>query len=172
MELSESIHLLGGLLGKVIAELESPAIFEIEERIRAEAKARRAGNLRAEARLQAALQTLTQPQLRAVAAAFATYFDLVNLVEETFRVHILRQQAAELYPAPIHDSIEEAVLTLKESGVTREQMAAPPKPAAAPSCPNSSALPRCWKKPTATTCCRAKKKPCKPPCTPKSAPCG
>lgn len=124
MELSESIHLLGGLLGKVIAELESPAIFEVEERIRAEAKARRAGNLRAEARLQAALQTLTPPQLRAVAAAFATYFDLVNLVEETFRVHILRQQAAELYPAPIHDSIEEAVLALKESGMTREQMAA------------------------------------------------
>lgn len=124
MELSESIHLLGGLLGKVIAELESPAIFEVEERIRAEAKARRAGNLRAEARLQKKLQTLTPPQLRAVAAAFATYFDLVNLVEETFRVHILRQQAAERYPAPIHDSIEEAILALKNSGVTREQMAA------------------------------------------------
>ncbi len=124
MELSPSIHMLGDLLGQVISELESPAIFEVEERIRAEAKARRAGEGQAEARLQAALQTLTPPQLRAIAAAFATYFDLVNLVEETFRVHILRQQAAELYPAPIHDSIEEAILTLKESGVTHEQMAA------------------------------------------------
>lgn len=123
MELSESIHLLGGMLGKVIAELESPAIFEVEERIRAEAKARRAGDGQAEARLQAALQTLTPPQSRAVAAAFATYFDLVNLVEENFRVHMLRQQAAELYPAPIHDSIEEAILALKANGVTREQMA-------------------------------------------------
>lgn len=124
MELSQSIHLLGDLLGKVISELESPAIFEIEERIRADAKARRAGDEAAETRLQATVSTLTPAQLRAVAAAFATYFDLVNLVEETFRVHVLRQQAAELYPAPIHDSIEEAVLTLKDSGVTREQMAA------------------------------------------------
>ncbi len=124
MELSSSIHLLGDLLGQVISEFEAPAIFEVEERIRAEAKARRAGDSQAEARLQAALQTLTPPQWRAVAAAFATYFDLVNLVEENFRVHILRQQAAERYPAPIHDSIEEAVLTLKENGVTREQMAA------------------------------------------------
>lgn len=123
MKLSASIHMLGDLLGQVICELESPAIFEVEERIRAEAKARRAGNPRAEARLQKTLQTLTPPQLRAVAAAFTTYFDLVNLVEETFRVHVLRQQAAELYPAPIHDSIEEAILTLKERGVTREQMA-------------------------------------------------
>lgn len=124
MELSESIHLLGGLLGKVIEELESPAIFEVEERIRAEAKARRAGDDQAETRLQAGVASLTPPQLRAVAAAFATYFDLVNLVEETFRVHVLRQQAAELHPAPIHDSIEEAILTLKGSGLTHEQMAA------------------------------------------------
>ncbi len=124
MELSSSIHLLGGLLGKVITELESPAIFELEERIRANAKARRAGENEAEARLQAIVTTLTPPQLRAVAAAFATYFDLVNLVEENFRVHVLRQQAAERYPAPIHDSIEEAILTLKANGVTHEQMAA------------------------------------------------
>ena len=41
MELSQNIHLLGDLLGKVISELESPEIFEIEERIRALAKARR-----------------------------------------------------------------------------------------------------------------------------------
>ncbi|GAB4492578.1 MAG: phosphoenolpyruvate carboxylase [Anaerolineales bacterium] len=124
MELSSSIHLLGDLLGQVISELESPAIFEVEEHIRAEAKARRAGEKPAETRLQTTLRTLNPSALRAVAAAFATYFDLVNLVEENFRVHALRQQAAERYPAPIHDSIEEAILTLKESGVTHEQMAA------------------------------------------------
>ncbi|MEI7836954.1 MAG: pyruvate formate lyase family protein [Planctomycetota bacterium] len=44
MDISQYIHLLGDQLGKVISELESPAIFESEERIRTEAKARRAGS--------------------------------------------------------------------------------------------------------------------------------
>ena len=43
MDLSQTIHLLGDLLGEVISELELPAIFEIEERIRTQAKARRNG---------------------------------------------------------------------------------------------------------------------------------
>ncbi|PWH15792.1 MAG: phosphoenolpyruvate carboxylase [Anaerolineae bacterium] len=124
MELSQSIHLLGGMLGEVIAELETPAIFELEERIRAQAKARRVGDEDAERQLQSIVSALSPTELRAVAAAFATYFDLVNLVEENFRVHVLRQQAAERYPAPVHDSIEEAILLLKEQGMTHEQMQA------------------------------------------------
>ena len=44
MELSESIHLLGDLLGQVLKAQESPALFEIEERVRELAKARRAGD--------------------------------------------------------------------------------------------------------------------------------
>ncbi|MCS6992276.1 MAG: phosphoenolpyruvate carboxylase [Anaerolineales bacterium] len=123
MQLSESIHLLGDLLGEVLSELESPEIFQVEEQIRAEAKARRAGQEGAETHLQAIVAALSPSDLRAVAAAFATYFDLVNVVEETFRVHVLRQQAAERYPAPVHDSIEEAIIQLKERGVTQEQMA-------------------------------------------------
>ena len=43
MDLSASIHLLGTLLGEVITAQESPALFEVEERIRARAKDRRAG---------------------------------------------------------------------------------------------------------------------------------
>ncbi len=44
MDISQNIHILGDLLGKVISDLESPSLFEIEENIRAEAKARRAGD--------------------------------------------------------------------------------------------------------------------------------
>jgi phosphoenolpyruvate carboxylase len=43
MDLSASIHLLGELLGQVIGEQESPALFQLEERIRNLAKARRDG---------------------------------------------------------------------------------------------------------------------------------
>ncbi len=44
MDLSATIHLLADLLGEVIGQQESPALFEIEERIRALAKARRAAD--------------------------------------------------------------------------------------------------------------------------------
>ena len=44
MDLSETIHLLGDLLGDVICEQESQELFEKEEQIRQLAKARRAGD--------------------------------------------------------------------------------------------------------------------------------
>jgi hypothetical protein len=43
MDLSQTLHLLGDLLGRVLSELQSPAIFATGERIRAEAKARMPG---------------------------------------------------------------------------------------------------------------------------------
>jgi phosphoenolpyruvate carboxylase len=123
MELSQTIHLLGDLLGQVLSELESPAIFDTEERIRAEAKARRSGNHKAARRLQKEVSALDSNEARAVAAAFATYFDLVNLAEENHRVWLLRQEIDEKYPEPIEESIGDAVATLKARGVTRVQMA-------------------------------------------------
>src|SRR5690349_15175628 len=82
MELSQNIHLLGDLLGKVISELESPQLFEIEERIRALAKARRNGDSVAAQKLQDEVSSLKNEDARVIAAAFAAYFDLVNLAEE------------------------------------------------------------------------------------------
>jgi phosphoenolpyruvate carboxylase len=122
MDLSQTIHMLGDLLGQVISDLESPAIFEIEERIRAGAKARRAGDRAAAGRLQAEVSALKTDEARAVAAAFATYFDLVNLAEDDQRVHLLRQRQDQKYPEPIDDSIGEAVAALKARGVTDTQM--------------------------------------------------
>jgi phosphoenolpyruvate carboxylase len=43
IDLSATIRLLGNVLGEVIAELESQALFEREERVRKLAKERRAG---------------------------------------------------------------------------------------------------------------------------------
>ncbi len=124
MDLSQTIHLLGDLLGQVLSELESQAIFDTEERIRAEAKARRAGDAKAAARLQKTVSALRSEEARPVAAAFATYFDLVNLAEENHRVRLLRQDLNEKYPEPVSESIGDAVATLKARGVTPEQMAA------------------------------------------------
>src|SRR4030095_13699887 len=92
MEISENIHLLGDLLGQVISELESQAIFETEERIRALAKAWRGGDTSAAQGLHKEVSALRDEEARVIAAAFAVYFDLVNLAEENHRVQLLRQR--------------------------------------------------------------------------------
>ncbi len=122
MDISQTIHLLGGLLGQVISELESPLIFEIEERIRALAKSRRSGDLLSAANLQREVSSLKTEEARAVAASFTAYFDLVNRAEENQRVQILRRHEDEEYPESISESIGNAIATLKERGISREQM--------------------------------------------------
>ncbi len=124
MDISQYIHLLGDQLGKVISELESPAIFETEERIRAQAKARRGGDENAAQHLRAEVAALAADEARAVSASFATYFDLANLAEENYRLDLLRQQASENAQQPVRESIAEAIAELKARGVTPEQMTA------------------------------------------------
>jgi len=138
MDLSSTIHLLGELLGEVISEQESPALFVTEERIRALAKARRssvgpavelltqqpAPSQRAAEQLAAEVQALDTDTARGVASAFALYFDLVNLAEETNRVRSLRQRERERHPAPIGESVADAIAHLKSRGVTAGQLAA------------------------------------------------
>ena len=129
IDLSATIHLLGDVLGEVISELESPALFETEERIRNLAKARRAGGRRlagasAAAQLESEVTALQPGDAWAIAMAFTVYFDLVNLAEEAYRVSTLRQRAADRHPDPIDESIGQAVAHLREQGVTPEQMSA------------------------------------------------
>ncbi len=122
MKISENIHLLGGLLGEVISELESPRLFEIEEKIRLLAKASRNGDAEAAKKLQQEVSALKNEDARVVAAAFAAYFDLVNLAEEHRRVQLLRQRENESYPAPVRESIGEAFAILKQRNVSAEEV--------------------------------------------------
>jgi phosphoenolpyruvate carboxylase len=123
MDLSATIHYLGELLGQAISEQESPALFETEERIRALAKARRAGDADAARQLAAQIAALSTDEARAIALAFTLYFDLANLAEETQRVDALRERERAQHPAPIGESIGEAIAFLKQRGITPAQMA-------------------------------------------------
>jgi phosphoenolpyruvate carboxylase len=122
MELSAAIHLLGDILGEVISELESPEIFATEERIRAAAKERRAGNADAARQLETEVEALDVNAARAVAAAFTAYFDLVNLAEEYQRVQQLREHEKILFPKPLNESVGHAIASLKNEGVTSGQL--------------------------------------------------
>ena len=122
MELSSMVRFLGELLGQVIAEQESSAAFELEERVRLLSKARRAGDAESGMILAGQVKDMTCDQARVIAASFSLYFDLVNLAEENYRVQVLRQQDLRNYPSPRRDSVEEAIETLKRQGVSFEQM--------------------------------------------------
>jgi len=124
MDISHTIHLLGDLLGRVISEQESQEIFDAEELIRQEAKDRRSGDHAAAERLRSQVSALSPGDARAVASAFATYFDLINLAEENNRVATLHKDERERYPKPMRESIGEAIAALKQRGVTPEQMSA------------------------------------------------
>ena len=123
MDLSATIHLLGEVLGHVLRTQESVALFETEERIRALAKARRLDDKAAAERLAAEVRALCDDAARAVASAFAVYFDLVNLAEEAHRITALRERERSHYPGPIGESIREAIGLLAERGMAPERMA-------------------------------------------------
>jgi len=122
MNLSSTIHLLGDLLGEVLREQAAPAVFEVEERIRALSKARRAGDANAAAQLTAVVADLPIETARAVTAAFTLFFDLVNIAEEAARVRALHQRALNWRAGPVDDSVEATIVRLKQAGVTSEQM--------------------------------------------------
>jgi phosphoenolpyruvate carboxylase len=128
MDLSETIHFLGDLLGQVLLEQESPALFDVEERIRAAAKARRSADpteaAAGERALSDAIAGLDPADAWVIASAFALYFDLVNTAEDHSRLVSLRHEALANTPAPVHDSIAEAVAQIRARGVSDEQMAA------------------------------------------------
>ena len=127
MDISETIHLLGDLLGQVLVAQESQALFEAEEQIRSLAKLRRSDDpfqaAAGERGLTTAINALDTQTARVVASAFALYFDLVNSAEDNSRLGALRREALDKSPTPVHDSIEEAVAQIKTSGVSPLQMA-------------------------------------------------
>ncbi len=115
MNLSQTVRLLGNILGQVLAEQESEEIFRIEEDIRSLSKQRRAGDPLAAEQLSSQVKALTAEQSRAVASAFALYFDLVNLAEENDRVVNFKSGKGENGTAP--DSIRTVIQGFKQRGV-------------------------------------------------------
>ncbi|MCA0269080.1 MAG: phosphoenolpyruvate carboxylase [Bacteroidetes bacterium] len=116
--LSARIQRLGRMLGDTLVEQEGTALFDRVELFRALAKAYRAGDADAGRRLQAEAESLDDDAAHGVVKAFATYFQIVNLAEESERVRILRARAVELGVPP--ESLAEAWRQLAEAGVSAE----------------------------------------------------
>ena len=124
-QLSEDIHLLGDLLGRVIRRQAGLPIYELEENFRTLSRLRRQdGEAAAEvtARLTELVDGLEVEQMQAVARAFTLYFQLVNVAEDQHRSRVIRQRTREQHPEPLRESIRAAVRDLWKSGVDEFQM--------------------------------------------------
>lgn len=127
-QLRGEVRELGKALGRVITQLEGVATFNTVELLRGLAKASRAGDAGAADKLAAAVAGLAPAEAFNQAMAFTLYFELVNLAEENFRIMLLRQRRnarqADAELPPRRESIEAAVLALKQRGVSAAAMQA------------------------------------------------
>ena len=112
--------------GQVLVTQGSTSLFDLEEKIRNVAVARKINQeLKQDNReddLAREIGALGVDTARAMVSAFALYFDLVNTAEDTSRIDALRSEAIARGATPVHDSIEEAVAQLHGSGVSTGQM--------------------------------------------------
>lgn len=94
------------MLGEVIVDLEGQTTFEIEERARSLARARRGGDITAGEELRALIADQSLTVLRALIKAFSTYFQLINLAEDAQRVRVLRRRELA---GDLGESLEDAI---------------------------------------------------------------
>ena len=98
LALRRDVRLLGDLLGRVLVEQEGESLLEDVERLRAFARAARAGSSQEE--LHAAVEELPLDRQASVLRAFALYFQLANVAEQHHRVRRLRAYKVEQRVAP------------------------------------------------------------------------
>ena len=122
--LREDVRLLGDLLGQIISAAEGPALFDLEERVRALAKRLRATPApEASDELHALLDGLSPHEERMLVRAFSAYFGLVNLAEQHHRVRRRRAYALERRPQAQPFSLAATLRGLAGAGVPAADVA-------------------------------------------------
>ncbi len=129
-KLRAEIRSLGATLGQTIAALEGEKTLELVETLRNLAKSSRSGDAVAARELAQTIGRLSPADAFNQAMAFTLYFELVNIAEENFRIRLLRERnrrhrsalAAGHASEPMRESIEAAIVELKQSGVSAQKM--------------------------------------------------
>jgi phosphoenolpyruvate carboxylase len=121
--LRRDIRLLGDLLGRVIIQEAGPGVFGREEELRALCKAMRAdASPEIEARVLEIMHQLSLDDAEPLIRAFALYFQLVNVCEQVHRVRRRRAYLRGPTAKPQRESLDEALVILKQRGVTAGQL--------------------------------------------------
>lgn len=120
--LSADIRLLGNLLGEIIREQQGDEAFDLVERIRLSAKARRESADPNQAHTHDLASTIHELDLearRVLIKAFSNYFQLINIAEDQQRIRVLRQRESE---GRLDESVDAAIRALHEAGVSADQI--------------------------------------------------
>lgn len=119
--LSADIKYLGNLLGVVIREQHGEEAFDLVEKVRAQAKARRVNDPNGTGDLLETINGLDTDAMRVLIKAFSNYFQLINIAEDQQRIRVLRSREAR---GALGESIDSALRQLAESGFTADEMRA------------------------------------------------
>ena len=116
--LDSDIHLLGEIHGNAILKQAGKIAFDLIEEIKSKSLVIRETNSLLEARkLISKLDGIEIKDLRLLIRAFGVYFDLLNLAEQQARVRSLRKKEMLNNDEPLRESVEAALIELRESGV-------------------------------------------------------
>jgi phosphoenolpyruvate carboxylase len=121
-DLQRDVRFLSSLLDGVTETQAGPRILRLIKELRQLSRERRAGLPGAEDRLVARIAAMSEDEIRAAAPALILFFDLANMAEDTQRVRVLRDRERQSGTAPRHESIRDALLTLKARGFTAEAL--------------------------------------------------
>ncbi|MEO0529275.1 MAG: phosphoenolpyruvate carboxylase [Planctomycetota bacterium] len=120
--LRREIDELGRAFGDTVRRFAGDEAFELVEQVRGLARRFCDGEAAAADEIDALLRGLKADQLRIVIRSFGTFLELANLSEDRQRVRSLRDRERENHPEPRKESVLDAVRTLKEKGVTADEM--------------------------------------------------
>ena len=97
-ELRALVRVVEAMLGQVVAAAEGQPLFELVEAMRRDMVAVREGRPRALGRGKRRLHRLPLDQRMALARAYTVYLELVNVSENAYRTHRLRERARATVP--------------------------------------------------------------------------
>lgn len=121
-QLRRDIRVLGQLLGDVLVSQCGQEVLNRVEEVRAAAKVLRAdGTDASRAAFRQVLANLKQEHRAPVIKAFALYFQLVNIAEQTHRIRRKREYAHATGAGPQRGSLKSAIQTLAEQGLAAEE---------------------------------------------------
>ncbi|MCY3410290.1 MAG: phosphoenolpyruvate carboxylase [Candidatus Heimdallarchaeota archaeon] len=118
--LSPTINLLGNILGEVIIEQAGEEYFELEEHIRKLSKQfREQDDIVALDKLEEIINSLADTQRSVIIKAFSIFFQLVNLAEEDYKIHLTQDYTNE---KELQDTILSALKYAKSMGINRDSL--------------------------------------------------
>jgi len=123
-DLDADLELLGATLDEVCGASGGAQTLDLRERAVALAHRARGGDALAGDELASLIAQLDLDQIELLIRSLTRWFQLINLAEDNERVRRVRARAAREWPAPRQGSVNQAVASMAERGVSADAMRA------------------------------------------------